>query len=124
MKTEKFSLRKPLETTRTERFTGRFLALQVHASRTAGAPTGKVILLVRADSAAPFIQATKSDNSPYEVLIADPPADNMAEAGFVFENPGYHEFALRFIRDPYADPLPGAPYTTDTNFAQLFWSQR
>jgi hypothetical protein len=105
-----------------QRFTGAFLAVQVHYSRTANAPTGQVQLWVSTDGVAPMIQARKPEDNSAIVYDINQTIDNLGEGGFVFENPGYEWFELRYVRNEAVVQNP-TDLSTNANWFQVFHSQ-
>lgn len=97
------------------------LTVQVHYSRSVNAPTGIVQLWVRTDSQAPFVQARKLDNSPFEFTITQA-IDNQGQDIFEFDG-CYAQWKIVYVRDAWTDPNP-ADQSVATNWLQIFWETK
>jgi hypothetical protein len=97
------------------------LTVQVQYSLALNAPTGKFELWVRADSQAPFVQARKLDNSPYEFLSIVG-TDNQGQDIFEFDG-CYAQWKVVYNRNAWVDPTPNDPSVL-TNWVQIFWETK
>lgn len=97
---------------------GRLIA-QVRYSRNVGAPTGKIILEVRADDVSPFVPALDDNNNPMEILT-NQLQDRGAEDIFQFDS-AFLQFRFVYERDAWTDPYPNDPSVL-TNFFQIYWN--